>query len=45
MKDGRRVLDFLSGYCIHNTGHNHQHIFRALNDEMGSLFKIEKGTT
>jgi ornithine--oxo-acid transaminase len=21
--DGRRILDFLSGYCVHNTGHNH----------------------
>jgi ornithine--oxo-acid transaminase len=19
--DGRRILDFLSGYCVHNTGH------------------------
>jgi len=22
-KDGRRILDFLSGYCVHNAGHNH----------------------
>jgi 4-aminobutyrate aminotransferase-like enzyme len=21
--DGRRILDCLSGYCVHNTGHNH----------------------
>ena len=21
--DGRRFLDFLSGYCVYNTGHNH----------------------
>ena len=21
--DGRRILDFLSGYCVHNVGHNH----------------------
>jgi len=23
-KDGRRILDDLSGYCVHNTGHNHR---------------------
>src|SRR6202162_6641682 len=33
-KDGRRILDFLSGYCVHNTGHNHPYIIRALKDEM-----------
>jgi ornithine--oxo-acid transaminase len=33
-KDGRRVLDFLSGYCVHNTGHNHPYIIRALKNEM-----------
>jgi ornithine--oxo-acid transaminase len=33
-KDGRRVLDFLSGYCVHNTGHNHPYIIEALKDEM-----------
>jgi len=33
-KDGRRVLDFLSGYCVHNTGHNHPYIVQALKDEM-----------
>ena len=33
-KDGRCVLDFLSGYCIHNTGHNHPYIILALKDEM-----------
>ena len=21
-EDGRRILDFRSGYCVHNTGHN-----------------------
>ena len=21
--DGRCILDFLSGYCVHNVGHNH----------------------
>jgi ornithine--oxo-acid transaminase len=33
-KDGRRVLDFLSGYCVHNIGHNHPYIIQALKDEM-----------
>jgi ornithine--oxo-acid transaminase len=33
-KDGRRFLDFLSGYCVHNTGHNHPDIIQALKDEM-----------
>jgi ornithine--oxo-acid transaminase len=33
-KDGRCVLDFLSGYCVHNTGHNHPYIIQALKDEM-----------
>ena len=33
-RDGRRVLDFLSGYCVHNTGHNHPYIIQALKDEL-----------
>ena len=33
-KDGRRILDFLSGYCVHNTGHNHPYIIEALKNEM-----------
>src|ERR1700722_14528794 len=33
-KDGRRVLDFLSGYCVHNTGHNHPSIVEALKQEL-----------
>src|ERR1700682_1778113 len=33
-KDGRRILDFLSGYCVHNTGHNHPHIVQALQREL-----------
>ena len=32
--DGRRILDFLSGYCVHNTGHNHPRISAALKDEL-----------
>src|ERR1700723_474140 len=33
-KDGRRILDFLSGYCVHNTGHNHPDIVEALKHEL-----------
>jgi ornithine--oxo-acid transaminase len=33
-RDGRRILDFLSGYCVHNTGHNHPYIIQALKEEM-----------
>ena len=32
--EGRRILDFLSGYCVHNTGHNHPAIVEALRDEL-----------
>jgi ornithine--oxo-acid transaminase len=32
--DGRCILDFLSGYCVHNTGHNHPHIVQALQSEL-----------
>ena len=32
--DGRRILDFLSGYCVHNAGHNHPRIVAALHDEL-----------
>ncbi len=33
--DGRRIIDFLSGYCVHNTGHNHPAIVDALAAELG----------
>lgn len=33
-RDGRRILDFLSGYCVHNTGHNHPYIVDALKKEL-----------
>jgi ornithine--oxo-acid transaminase len=33
-RGGRRILDFLSGYCVYNTGHNHPHIVQALKDEL-----------
>ena len=32
--DGRRILDFLSGYCVHNAGHNHPGIIEALKEEL-----------
>jgi len=32
--DGRRILDFLSGYCVHNAGHNHPAIVSALRAEL-----------
>src|SRR5260370_12258540 len=31
---GRRILDFNSGYCVHNVGHNHPGVARALKDEL-----------
>lgn len=32
--DGARILDFLSGYCVHNLGHNHPAVIAALHDEL-----------
>src|SRR5579859_7702539 len=32
--DGRRILDFLSGYCVHNVGHNHPDVLSAVRDEL-----------
>ncbi len=32
--DGRRILDFLSGYCVHNVGHNHPAVIAALQNEL-----------
>ncbi len=32
--DGQRILDFLSGYCVHNVGHNHPDVVRALQAEL-----------
>jgi ornithine--oxo-acid transaminase len=32
--DGRRIVDFLSGYCVHNIGHNHPAILAALIEEL-----------
>src|SRR5579864_4770780 len=32
--DGRCIVDFLSGYCVHNVGHNHPSVVRALQEEL-----------
>jgi len=32
--DGKLILDFLSGYCVHNVGHNHPHVVQALQREL-----------
>jgi len=32
--DGRTILDFLSGYGVHNAGHNHPRIVAALQQEL-----------
>src|SRR5579864_3480626 len=32
--DGDRILDFLSGYCVHNIGHNHPGVIAALHQEL-----------
>ena len=32
--DGTRILDFLSGYAVHNAGHNHPRIIAALKEEL-----------
>ena len=34
--DGRCILDFLSGYCVHNVGHNHPAVIAALKHELES---------
>jgi ornithine--oxo-acid transaminase len=32
--DARRILDFLSGYCVHNIGHNHPFVLAQLREEL-----------
>jgi 4-aminobutyrate aminotransferase-like enzyme len=39
-EDGRRFLDFLSGYCVHNTGHNHPAIRRRALPALSSYPRI-----
>jgi ornithine--oxo-acid transaminase len=33
--EGSAILDYLSGYCVHNTGHNHPYIIEQLQNELG----------
>jgi len=33
-EESRVILDFLSGYCVHNVGHNHPAIIAAIKDEL-----------
>jgi ornithine--oxo-acid transaminase len=33
-EDGRTILDFNSGYCVHNVGHNHPRVVAAVKDEL-----------
>jgi len=33
-RDGRTIVDFLSGYCVHNAGHNHPGIIAAIQIEL-----------
>ena len=33
-EDGRRILDFLSGNCVHNLGHNHPTVIEAVKDAL-----------
>src|ERR1700751_4690289 len=35
-RDGRKILDFLSGYCVHNVGHNHPSVIAAIREELES---------
>jgi ornithine--oxo-acid transaminase len=34
---GTKILDCLSGYCVHNLGHNHPAIIAAIKDELDRL--------
>ena len=35
--DGRVILDFNSGYCVHNVGHNHPKVTTAIKDEIDRM--------
>ena len=35
--DGATILDCLSGYCVHNLGHNHPAIIAAIKDELDRM--------
>jgi ornithine--oxo-acid transaminase len=34
---GTKILDCLSGYCVHNLGHNHPAIIEAIKDELDRM--------
>lgn len=34
VRGGERYTDFLSGYCVHNIGHNHPDVIQALHEEL-----------
>lgn len=34
---GEKIIDCLSGYCVHNLGHNHPAIIAAIKDELDRL--------
>ncbi len=34
VESGDSYTDFLSGYCVHNVGHNHPDVMRALHEEL-----------
>lgn len=33
-EDGARIVDFVSGYCVHSLGHNHPAVIAALHEEL-----------
>jgi ornithine--oxo-acid transaminase len=35
--DERVILDFISGYCVHNVGHNHPRLIAALKQELDTV--------
>lgn len=42
--NGRCILDFLSGYCVHNTGHNHPYMRSVFNAEAAAI-DVRRSTT
>ena len=40
-EDGRRVLDFNSGYCVHNIGYNHPAVIAAIKDELDRQGRLD----
>jgi ornithine--oxo-acid transaminase len=42
--EGRLILDFNSGYCVHNAGHNHPRIIQALKEELDKTWPGDAGS-